>query len=69
MSSAVIKSEKESCGSFAPQLLISDQGTDLFSEDGVADVGWVMHIENKDRDFVIHAEAKGGRVHYFQPFR
>ena len=37
-------------------------------EHGVANIARLVHVENDDRNLVIHAKAEGGRVHHLQPF-
>ena len=49
--------------------LIANQGPDFSPEDSIANVARLVHVENHDRDLVVHAKAEGGRIHDLQPFR
>ena len=42
------------------QSLIDHECADFLSENGVAHIGRLVHVEDKNRNFVIHAEAECG---------
>src|SRR3954453_766560 len=48
--------------------LIGHEGSDPFAGHYPLDVGLVVHVEDVDRQVVLHAQRQGGEVHHAQAF-
>ena len=69
ISSALIRLVKESWGD-PHRNRYSETSVPIFlPENGIANIGRLVHVENDDRNLVVHAKTEGGRVHHLQPLR
>src|SRR5207249_8422996 len=48
---------------------IANESPDFSPKHGIANVARLIHIENHDRNLVIHTKAERGGIHDLQPFR
>src|SRR5213592_5035586 len=51
-----------------PKTVHRKQGANFSSQDGVANAAGFVHVEDNDRDLVVHAKAERSRIHDLQTF-